>query len=141
MLSSDMPNKKIITLIALGFFAFISLLYGITAPTKWKAAAGSRMAGPEAASPLKGIAPVKRRAVRSKFAAWKRKPFVQKTTEAPVQLVLQGIVGSPSAPKAMIGDSIVGVGGMVGNNRVVAIKKDSVVLNDGTKDFELFIKQ
>jgi len=44
-------------------------------------------------------------------------------------------------PTAMIGDVIVKRGDKLGANTVVEINPDSIILNDGTKDFELKLKE
>jgi hypothetical protein len=137
-----MKDKKVIILIVLGVAAAASLLWGTTSSPKRKQPAFS---APEISQAPQSVptsaAAINRRAVRSKFKAWKRRPF--QSSQVPGQssnLVLNGIIGG-KVPKAMIGDLMVGVGDKIGNNKVVAIKKDSVTLNDGTKDFELVMKQ
>lgn len=85
----------------------------------------------------------KRRAVRSKYAAWKRSPFVPTGTPGgePSTISLRGIMWNKTNPKAMFGDAIAGKGDKVGNSTVVDIKKDRVIINDGTKDIELRINR
>ena len=41
----------------------------------------------------------------------------------------------------MIGEAIVAKGGKVEGNTIVDIKPDRVILNDGTKNFELKLEQ
>ena len=138
-----MKDKKVIALIVLGVAAVVSLLWGTTSsPIRKRPATFT----PEISKVPQGLPapaqpPIKRKAVRTKFKSWKRRPF--QPTQIPGQsstLVLNGIIGG-KVPKAMIGDLMVGVGDKIGNTKVVAIKKDSVTLNDGTKDFELIMKQ
>jgi len=51
---------------------------------------------------------------------------------------LSGIIFNIEASVAIINNSIVKAGDQVGpNTKVVSIKSDAVVLNDGVKDFEL----
>ena len=57
------------------------------------------------------------------------------------KLSLNGIIASGKTFKAMIGDSIVGKGDKISGNTVLEVQKDKVILNDGTKDFELKIEQ
>jgi len=138
-----MNNKKMITLIALGIIAAVSLFYGITSSPRPRRAAAptAEISQPAANIPYASQAVITRRAVRTKFKSWKRNPFVPpETQEETSKLVLNGIIGG-KIPKAMIGDSMVGVGDKIGNTTVIAIKKDRVVLNDGKKDFELVMKQ
>jgi len=44
-------------------------------------------------------------------------------------------------PQAIINGEVVGIGATVGGKRVVDIKEDRVILNDGSKDFELRLDQ
>lgn len=84
----------------------------------------------------------KRRAARTQFRSWKREPFVpQGLPGSPSKLVLSGIIAHGNEFKAMIGDAIVGKGDRIGDNTVVEVRKDSVVLNDGVKDFEIKMEQ
>ncbi len=56
-------------------------------------------------------------------------------------LELRGIFLNEGAPMALINDNIVAVGDKIGRNVVSAIKEDVVVLNDGSKDFEIRLNQ
>ncbi|MDP3791437.1 MAG: hypothetical protein Q8R38_05300 [Candidatus Omnitrophota bacterium] len=135
-----MDNKKVIILVVLSIFAVISLIYGITAKPK------SRIAG-QGITATKGLMPpqddisVERRAKRSKFTSWKRSPFVATGTSTSSNLVLSGIIWNKDRPKAMIGDRIVTKGSVIEGSTVVEIKPGKVILNDGTKDFELKIEK
>lgn len=137
-----MKDKKIVILIILGIAAVISLVYGLTSSPKARPApVVTQDTGQSSKTAPLTAASIKRRAARTRFSSWKRSPF--QATAAPAassNLILNGIVGGRS-PKAMIGDSLVGVGDKIGNNTVVAIKSDRVVMNDGTKDFEIVMKQ
>ena len=138
-----MQNKKVIILIALGMVAFISLMYGVSAKPKWQKSADNQGAVIKntggTASPENVVGQVKRHATRTKFNSWKRSPFIPKGTAGTAysKLVLNGILASGKGFKAMIGDSVVGKGDKVEGNTVVEVKPDRVILNDGTKDFEL----
>lgn len=137
-----MKDKKIIILVVLGATAVISLLYGLLSSS------GSRRA--ISATPVISQQPheitatdttVKRRAVRTRFKSWKRSPFrAAAAQDVTPSLVLNGIIGG-KPPKAMIGDALVGVGDKIGGYTVAAVKSDRVILNDGTKDFEIIMKQ
>lgn len=119
-----MPNKKLIILIILGIAAVISLIYGL------------------AISAVTENTSFKRRAVRTKFISWKRSPFAIKGAAGDIsQLVLNGILSSGDDMKAIINNTVVDKGSKIGDNTVVDIKKDSVILNDGTKDFELKLER
>ncbi|MBU1112431.1 MAG: general secretion pathway protein GspB [Candidatus Omnitrophica bacterium] len=50
---------------------------------------------------------------------------------------LQGIIWSKDSPKAVINGKIVGLGDRVGDNVVIEILSDRVVLSDGTVNFQL----
>src|SRR3989338_584463 len=137
-----MENKKVIILIVLTVFAVISLIYGITAIPKGRAvrAAVSQRPSPDADTYVaKTLPSSERRFKRSKFTSWRRSPFVPVSTAATSKLVLSGIAWNKDKPKAMIGDAIVMKGDEIDGNKVIDIKPDRIILNDGTKDFELKI--
>lgn len=137
-----MQNKKVIALIVLSVFALISLIYGITAKPKTRIkTAGQGIAITKELAPPEGGLSVERRAKRSKFTAWKRSPFVASGTSTSSSLVLSGIIWNKDRPKAMIGDTIVTKGAKVEGKTVVDIRPDRVILNDGTKDFELKLEK
>lgn len=141
-----MQNKKVIILVVLAVVAILSLLYGIVAPPKSKYAASSRIdiTCQENILPSSTAVTVKRRAARTRFTSWGRNPFALKGAPqaTPSQTFdLGGIMWNEKNPKAMIGDAVVGKGGKIGSNTVVDIKKDRVILNDGTKDFEIKLKE
>ena len=139
-----MQNKKIIILIILGIVAVISIFYGIFAPSKAR-----RNIIPESTSSLqeltaeKGTAYLTRNAKKTAYSSWSRDPF--STSPAPIKgyggLTLGGIVWDKENPMAIINDNIVKIGDKVSGNTVVDIKQDKVILNDGTKDFELKLEQ
>jgi len=52
-------------------------------------------------------------------------------------LDLTGILWDSKNPSAIINDTIVEVDGVINGRRVIEIKRESVILNDGTKNFEL----
>lgn len=139
-----MKNKKVIILIILGIVALFSLIYGISTPAGGRRSV-SVSTTPEvtrqsesAQVPGRTLG-IKRRAKRTKFASWSRSPFIPKGIPgAPSSgLNLKGIMWNEKNPKAMIGDAIVGKGDKIGGNTVIEAKKDRVILNDGTKDFEI----
>ena len=143
-----MRNKKIIILIVLGIAALVSLIYGASSKPKSQSKAIGQEAviksgGDGLGSPANAIGQTKRRAKRTQFRLWKRNVFVPKgiAGTAITKLSLSGILASGKELKAMIGDSIVGKGDKVAGNTVVEVKKDKVILNDGTKDFELKLEQ
>ncbi|MDP2929661.1 MAG: hypothetical protein Q8O01_06355 [Candidatus Omnitrophota bacterium] len=132
-----MPNKKVIALIVLTVLAVISLIYGVTASPKSRVKDISVSEG-RAVTPSSSVIPIRRRAGRSQFKSWKKSPFVSnKVKPAAPKLVLSGIIWNNTKPRAMIGSAIVVKGDTIGENKVVEIKQDRVILNDGAKDFEL----
>ena len=138
-----MQNKKVLTLIILSVFAVISLIYGIMAkPAKGRAGKVSLSQNKNLTSPTACVIE-NRRAKHSKFKSWKRNPFVPVVSNVPQQsnLVLSGIIWNKEKPKAIIGEAIVTKGDKIGGNTVVDIKPDKVILNDGTKEFELKLEK
>jgi len=149
-----MQNKKLVILIILGIAAMFSLIYGITASPKGK---GAREAKPAITRETETIQPVKklllkeRHAVKTRFKSWGRNPFIQgkiqevvqeKIQEKPpvpesLKLTLNGIIWNPQNPKALINNAVLSKGDKIGINTIVNIKQKSVILNDGTKDFEI----
>lgn len=137
-----MNNKKLIIAIVLCIMAVISLIYGMRAAPK-----GERQAAPisevssqdEAVPTAPRIIPIKRRAAKTNFNFWGRNPFVQEETavKAVEKFTLNGIMWDEKKPLAIINNDVVGIGDKVGESRIVGITKESVILNDGTRNFEL----
>ena len=72
-----------------------------------------------------------------------RDPFFKTAVisdEKPI-LYLRGIFYDDKNSTALINDDIVEVGSSIGENVVVDIKKDRVILNDGKNNFELTIRE
>jgi len=74
--------------------------------------------------------------VMDEFPSWGRDPF-QEADISLSQLGLQGIMWDAENPKAIISNRIVGVGDSVGDNTIIEIKKNRVILTDGVSTFEL----
>jgi hypothetical protein len=142
-----MQDKKVIALIILTVLAVISLIYGATASPKSRAKNAAAPVGQVAIAPAQGAAAksvlsTERRAKRSQFKVWKRNPFAAGLTASTAsELTLNGIIWNKARPKAMIGDAIVVEGDTIGENKVIDIQPNKVILNDGTKDFELRIEK
>ncbi len=140
-----MRDKKVIILIVVLVLGGISLIYGITASPKGKTKAvytnEDRAPADLRRAPAQTAASTHRRAKKSKFASWKRSPFVPSGSPASPVLVLNGIMWDKTSPTAMIGDTIVKKGDKIGGNTVIEITPDKVVLNDGTKDIGLRLSQ
>ena len=127
-------DKKLVLVVLLTLLAVSSLLYGILTPSKMRR--GSSAPQTQNAPAVQPQLPVERHAKKSSFIIWGRNPFSLKNTNVSTP-VLNGIAWDEKAPRAIINDQIVGVGDMIGKNKVVAIAPNSVKLNDGTQDFEL----
>lgn len=56
-------------------------------------------------------------------------------------LTVNGIVWDKEHPMVIINNEIIGVGDKIDGNTVVEIKENSVILNDGMRDFELGLGQ
>lgn len=149
-----MQNKKLVVLIILGIAAVFSLIYGITASPKGKDARAAKPAithEAETIQPVKKLLLKERHAVKTKFKSWGRNPFIQgkiqeeiqeKIQEKPpipesLKLTLKGIMWNEKNPRALINNTILSKGDKIGINTIVNIKQKSVILNDGTKDFEI----
>ena len=137
-----MRNKKLIILVVLGIAAVFSLIYGIVTPPRGRRRTSSKPGTAlrnEKSKPAAKIAPVKRRTKKTKFVFWARNPFAPKEILKikVVKLTLNGILWDEENPKAIINNVIVTIGDTIGENTVVGIKNDRVILNDGIRDFEL----
>jgi hypothetical protein len=66
-------------------------------------------------------------------------PFVfgRKQDKGPKKVLLSGIIADKAEPKAIINETIVGVGDTIGGNIIVEIVPDKVILSNGEKEFEL----
>jgi len=54
-------------------------------------------------------------------------------------LRVSGVIWDVNEPRAIINNLVVAIGDVVSGNTVIEIKKRSVILNDGTKSFEVYI--
>lgn len=137
-----MDIKKIILLIVLGIGAVFSLIYGISAPAKGKyssAVSKGQQASVDSGkvgNPAEQAIRNPRRAKRTKFTTWSRNPFLQKR-DSGGSSGLTGILWDEKTPKAIINEAVVSIGNKIGEITVIDIKKDHVILNDGTKDYEV----
>lgn len=137
-----MQDKKVVALIILAVLAAASLIYGVTASSKGRARSTTVAVKQAAIMPAQGAAEnvisTTRRAKRSQFKTWNRNPFASGfTVSTSSELTLNGIIWNKARPKAMIGDTMVSKGDTIGSNKVIDIQPKKVILNDGTKDFEL----
>jgi len=133
-----MKDKKLLILIVLGIAAIISLIYGITSQKKTEqpSAKTAKVSAKKRKKPEGKIVPKKRQMATTEHATWAKSPFVQKSVQGMAAgLSLQGIIWDEKNPKAMINGVIVKKGDTIQGNTVVEIRKQSVVLNDGERDF------
>lgn len=72
------------------------------------------------------------------YTEWGRDPFDVYAVKSQ-KSILSGVLWERESPQAMINDEIVGIGGKAGLYTVVDIQQDRVILNDGTKDFEVLL--
>jgi len=71
----------------------------------------------------------------------KRDPFYEVPVESlGVSLYLSGILWDEEVPAAIINDEIVEIGDEIAGSTVIDIKEDSVILNDGSRNFELNLR-
>ncbi len=141
-----MKNKKVIIAVVLGIGAVITVIYGLTAPTKSGGTtppALQALSANEATSMPRRIMPSKRHAARTTFNFWGKSPFVPEETsvEIKAKLILNGIMWDEKKPLAIIDNEVLGIGGKIDEYTVKDIKKDSVTLNDGINDLELRLAQ
>ncbi len=135
-------HPKLNILVPFAALAVISLIGGVLTPAKRRRADASSSAmspAPVDTQVAAESSTFERKTKKMGYAAWGRSPFLQKTEAVvtPTKLILAGIAWDDQGPKAVINDQIVGVGDKVGGNTVVSIKKDRVIMNDGSSDFEL----
>ncbi|MGA2775024.1 MAG: hypothetical protein ABSE81_03050 [Candidatus Omnitrophota bacterium] len=142
---NNKQNTKLIILIILSILGIFSLIRGAVTPTKSRRLASLESkpvtAGQEKPVSLteEGLS-VKRYAKRSNYSSWSRDPFIKGVPIKPAgegNLDLKGIIWDEKLPLALINGKTVKIGDKVGPNTVVDIRKDRVVLNDGSRDWEL----
>lgn len=142
----NMRNKKLITLVVLGILAIFSLFYGIVTSSKTKRPPQAKESDIQ---PVREVSLtgepifIQRVTKRTSYTSWGRSPFtLQKTSSGALKgLILGGIMWDKEKPLVIINDTIVKIGDKVSGNIVVDIKQDKVILNDGTRDFELLMRR
>ncbi len=73
---------------------------------------------------------------------WIRCPFCGKLYIDDGSVVaLSGILWDDKAPKAVINGKIIGIGSKVGKYRVINIDRDSVIVNDGSKNIVISLEE
>ena len=124
-----MKNNKLIVLMVLSVVAVFSLIYGVSSSSRTKPV-------PPPAEPQISVIG-SRHAKRSSYAYWGRTPFSLAPVKAYQGLILEGIVWDKNKPAAIINGSVVKVGDTIDEHIVVDIKRDRVIISDGSKEFEL----
>lgn len=81
-----------------------------------------------------------------KDLTWLRCPFSGKSfsgalTHEVINLKLTGILWDEESPQAVINNRILGIGDRIGNNEILDINQDLVILFDGNRNFELRVGQ
>jgi hypothetical protein len=137
-----MQNKKLIALIILSILAVFSLIYGLTSPPRTRRRTFPSVSGIKkdtSVEKVRVVATSERHAKRSSYITWGRSPFAPREIRIKkiTTLTLNGIMWDNINPKAIINNNIVGIGDRIGKGRVVEINRDNVILNDGTRNFEL----
>jgi len=72
--------------------------------------------------------------------SWVRDPFSGKlySSTSEMELRLEGILWDPKKPAAIINGEVVKVGDVLASgSRVIAIKQNSVIINDGARNIEI----
>ena len=137
-----MKDKKLLVIIVLAVLAVVSLIYGLVAPPKsrYRSSSDSPIVSVSQGKPASGefVSEVRAKK-RTTFASWGRNPFLFQPLagKEAKQTVLDGIIWDSREPKAVIGGEILGVGDSIGPNKIVDIKPDKVILNDGVNNIEL----
>jgi hypothetical protein len=133
-----MQNKKLIILGILSIIAIFSLTYGIVTPPRRRQEILSKPIEEKTLIKVR-ITPTPRQAQRTGYSTWGRNPFAPKIHVEPEvpKFTLNGILWDEKTPKAIINDTIVGIGDKINGRTIIEIREDSVILNDGTVDFEL----
>lgn len=127
-----MAKNKII----LGILVVVAIFVGMAA---WKALLRSRVPANTNQEVSLALDAQNRQKSRTKYKTWGRNPFTSARISASgvTGLWLGGIIYNAQGGYALINNQIVHVGDEVNGNRIVDIKRDRVILNDGSKDFEL----
>jgi hypothetical protein len=131
-----MQKKNIIEISITSILIFVLLFAVINALNKGRASEEAPSQEKISAEDLYGALEEK-----SKNLELKRDPFslapIIPSEKYSSDTHLNGIVWDKTSPMAIINDEIVKIGDSVGGKIVVDIKQDRVILNDGSKDFEL----
>lgn len=138
-LSFNTKDKKKIILGILAVVAIFVWALGLKAPRRTRIR--TEMGG-EAMAPV-SLEIHKKQKLRTAYKTWGRNPFVvtRGLVSGVTGLQLGGIIYDAKECYALINDRIVRVGDEVNGNKVIEIKQDRVILNDGSKDFELRLGQ
>lgn len=142
----QIQDKKIAALIVLSIAAVFSLIYGITYSPKIKRQPSTEPQVIQQEKSKEGVTrfnSTERYAKRTSYNTWGRNPFIIKKIHAKTvtELTLSGIMWDLESPRAIINNEVVKETDKIGENTVIEIRKTSVILNDGTENFELRLIQ
>ncbi|TAN63063.1 hypothetical protein EPN16_00395 [bacterium] len=135
-----MADKKKIILTILAAISLLVWLRGFGVFSKNKQAREAaiiKTSGPILSAPQGMAVP------RTRYKDYKRNPFSAADLgrdEGP-GLQLGGIISDNEGLYALINDQVVRAGDSVGANKVIDIKENKVILNDGGKDIELKLEE
>ncbi|MFH2137513.1 MAG: hypothetical protein ABII88_03260 [Candidatus Omnitrophota bacterium] len=95
-------------------------------------------AGEEEFTNFSDLAGIQRQHSRSKYQQWKRDPFAEYSDVSQSGIPrLHGIVWDSQKPKAIINETIAGIGDTVAGVMIIDIQKSKVLVNNGEKNIEL----
>lgn len=145
-------DKKRLEIIVTAILVLVFILAWANTFSRIKKRAGQKPAVPvsieqEARALSPAVAPaIKQDALNNQGSDWGRDPFsgrIYKAVkeEAQKDLRVAGILWSKKKPTAIINNKICEIGSRVGGCVVVDIKEDRVILDDGTRAFELKLGQ
>ncbi|MFH1771500.1 MAG: hypothetical protein ABH872_01675 [Candidatus Omnitrophota bacterium] len=144
--NKQQERRKITIAVFLCLAAFISLFYGIFTPSPSKRILKTGVSesiilnNDKLEMPPAQTVSFIRSAKKSSFTAWGRNPFMLRPDkQRPPAVKLMGIIWDKE-PKAVLNGNLLGIGETINKVTIIDIKEDSVILNDGLKDFELYIE-
>ncbi len=135
-------NKKIVAVVILGIAAIFSLAYGVITSRAGRpvisAVPATGFVSPDEAIHIQMHS---RRARRTQCTSWKRNLFslTGASGDGSSDSGVQGIMWSENDPMAIVDGCIVHKGDSVAGGTVADIRKDAVIINDGSKDIEVAV--
>lgn len=141
---SSLSSKQKIILAILGVTMVVVWTRALRAPSGRPSSPQPGAGVPEVAALLPEEPPQAVPAAAEFPAGWKDNPFLIERSAAPTgdlsggvrtpaDAVLTGILWDPNRPSAVVNNRVVGVGDSVGPWTVAEIRRDRVILSDGTR--------